>query len=590
MSSKILDFKNIKGDFTGGLVAGVVALPLALAFGVQSGMGATAGLYGAIMVGIFAALFGGTQTQASGPTGPMTVVAAALVTGAIGITGSIESAMGIILLSFLLGGVLQIVFGLINIAGYVKYFPYSVVSGFMSGVGLIIIILQLFPFAGLDSAKSTVAVIQDFPRIFKELNIYSLALGFLTILIYYLFPLVTKAIPSPLVALIATSIVAYFLGWDVPIIGEIPSGIPSLQIGTMLSNIPPESYTLILEYAAVFAVLGSIDSLLTSVIADNMTKTKHNSNRELIGQGIGNMLAAIFGGIPGAGATKGTVVNINAGGTTRISGIIHGLFLLAVLLGLGSLAAYIPLSVLAGLLIPIGFKIIDTKGLKHLLRVPKADAVVLILVLLVTTFGSLIQAVGIGVALACILFMKKASDLGEKGIVIETVENLEDEKPWQDELPFYNKYKDKILIKHLKGPLFFGYTAHLKNQITSIDSKIKALIIRMDEVPLIDQSGLYALEDIVFDLKQRDVQVLFINLQEQPMDKLRSIDIIPDLVAETHIFETIKDAFDSLKLTIEKWCISAKKLLCKKNAKIITIQVGIKSVLLKILLTKSNTF
>ncbi|WP_375238649.1 SulP family inorganic anion transporter [Aurantibacter sp.] len=552
MSSKILDFKNIKGDFTGGLVAGVVALPLALAFGVQSGMGATAGLYGAIMVGIFAALFGGTQTQASGPTGPMTVVAAALVTGAIGITGSIESAMGIILLSFLLGGVLQIVFGLINIAGYVKYFPYSVVSGFMSGVGLIIIILQLFPFAGLDSAKSTVAVIQDFPRIFKELNIYSLALGFLTILIYYLFPLVTKAIPSPLVALIATSIVAYFLGWDVPIIGEIPSGIPSLQIGTMLSNIPPESYTLILEYAAVFAVLGSIDSLLTSVIADNMTKTKHNSNRELIGQGIGNMLAAIFGGIPGAGATKGTVVNINAGGTTRISGIIHGLFLLAVLLGLGSLAAYIPLSVLAGLLIPIGFKIIDTKGLKHLLRVPKADAVVLILVLLVTTFGSLIQAVGIGVALACILFMKKASDLGEKGIVIETVENLEDEKPWQDELPFYNKYKDKILIKHLKGPLFFGYTAHLKNQITSIDSKIKALIIRMDEVPLIDQSGLYALEDIVFDLKQRDVQVLFINLQEQPMDKLRSIDIIPDLVAETHIFETIKDAFDSLKLTIEK--------------------------------------
>lgn len=550
MGSKLFDFSNIKGDFTGGLVAGVVALPLALAFGVQSGMGATAGLYGAIMVGIFAALFGGTQTQASGPTGPMTVVAAALVTAAIGITGSLDSAMGIILLSFLLGGVLQLVFGLINIAGYVKYFPYSVVSGFMSGVGLIIIILQIFPFVGLSSAKSTYAVIQDIPRIFTDLNIYSLVLGILTVLIYYLFPLVTKAIPSALVALVVAALTGYFLGWDVPIIGEIPSGIPNVQLGTMFSNIPAESYTLILEYAAVFAVLGSIDSLLTSVIADNMTKTRHNSNRELIGQGIGNMLAAIFGGIPGAGATKGTVVNINAGGKTRISGVIHGLFLLAVLLGLGSLAAYIPLSVLAGLLIPIGFKIIDTKGLKHLLRVPKADAVVLVIVLLVTTFGSLIQAVGIGVALACILFMKKASDLGEKGIVAETVEDLKDEKPWQDELPFYDKYKNKILIKHLKGPLFFGFTAHLKNQIAAIDSKIEVLIIRMDQVPLIDQSGLYALEDIVFDLEQRGVRVLFVNLQEQPLDKLRSIDIIPDLVAEDQIFENIKDAFEHLKLTI----------------------------------------
>ncbi len=552
MSSKILDFSNLKGDFTGGLVAGIVALPLALAFGVQSGMGATAGLYGAIMVGIFAAIFGGTPTQASGPTGPMTVVSAALVAAAIQLTGSLESAMGIILLSFLFGGVLQIFFGLINIAGYVKYFPYPVVSGFMSGVGLIIVILQLFPFVGLTSAKSTFAVLQDLPRLFADFNIHALALGVLTVLIYYIFPLVTKAIPSPLVALVVAALTGYFLDWDVPIIGEIPSGIPSLQIGKMFSNIPTEAYALIIEYAAVLAVLGSIDSLLTSVIADNMTKTRHNSNRELIGQGIGNILAAAIGGIPGAGATKGTVVNINAGGRTRISGAIHGLVLLAVLLGLGSLAAYIPLSVLAGLLIPIGFKIIDTKGLKHLLRVPRADAVVLVLVLLITTFGSLIQAVGLGVALACILFMKKASDLGEKGITVETVENLEDEKPWQDELPFYEKYKDKVLIKHLKGPLFFGFTTHLKNQIANIDEKIKVLIIRMDQVPSIDQSGLYTLEDIIFDLEHRGVQVFLVNLQEQPLDKLHSIDIIPDLIEEEHIFANVKEAFAYLKKTIGK--------------------------------------
>ncbi len=481
----------------------------------------------------------------------MTVVSAALVTAAIQITGSLESALGIILLSFLLGGALQIIFGLLNIAGYVKYFPYPVVSGFMSGVGLIIIILQLFPFVGLSSAKNTFAVLQDLPRAFTDFNIYALALGGLTVVIYYVFPYITKAIPSALVALIVAALAGYFLGWDVPIIGDIPSGIPNLQIDTMFSNIPAESYSLILEYAAVLAVLGSIDSLLTSVIADNMTKTRHNSNRELIGQGVGNMLAAIFGGIPGAGATKGTVVNINAGGKTRISGTIHGLFLLAVLLGLGSLAAYIPLSVLAGLLIPIGFKIIDTKGLKHLFRVPKADAVVLVIVLLITTFGSLIQAVGIGVALACILFMKKASDIGEEGITLETLDDLKNEKPWQDELAFYDAYKDKVLIKHLKGPLFFGYTTHLKNQMSTLDPDIEALIIRMDQVPLIDQSGLYTLEDIIFDLEQRGVKVLMVNIQEQPCDMFKSIDIIPDLVSDEHIFANIAEAFAYLRSDID---------------------------------------
>lgn len=260
MSSKFYDFKNLKGDLTGGLVAGVVALPLALAFGVQSGLGAISGLYGAIAVGIFAAIFGGTATQASGPTGPMTVVSAALVAAAIEITGSLEAAMPIVILTFLLGGVFQIIFGLINIAGYVKYFPYPVVSGFMSGVGLIIIILQLFPFAGLGSEKSTWLVIQDLPRLFTDFNWQALVLGILTVLIYVVFPFITKAIPSALVALILASVASYFLNWDVPIIGEIPSGLPSLQVSGLFS-VDASTYSLILEYALVLAVLGSIDSL-----------------------------------------------------------------------------------------------------------------------------------------------------------------------------------------------------------------------------------------------------------------------------------------------------------------------------------------
>ena len=545
MSTKIFDTSNLKGDLTGGLVAGVVALPLALAFGVQSGLGATAGLYGAIAVGIFAAIFGGTPTQASGPTGPMTVVSAALVAGAIELTGSLEAGMGIILVAFFLGGLFQVAFGFMNIAGYVKYFPYPVVSGFMSGVGLIIVLLQIFPFAGLPASKSTIDVLQNLPAL-AGANIYALILGAITIGIYLLFPKITKAVPSALVALIVATLIAYFAGWNVPVIGEIPSGLPALQFGTMWP-IDLSALSLIIEYGLVLAVLGSIDSLLTSVIADNMTKTKHDSNRELIGQGIGNMLASIIGGIPGAGATKGTVININAGGKTRISGAVHGLFLLAILLGLGSPAAHIPLCVLAGLLLPIGAKIIDFKGLKHLTKVPRADAVVLVIVLLITTFGSLIQAVGIGVALAALLFMKKSADLGEKGLEVGPVADFDGEKPWQDEVEFYEKYKDQVIIKHLYGPLFFGFTAHFKDEINRLPKDIKALLIRMDRVPYIDQSGLYALEEAVFDLRKRSVEVVFVGLQEQPLDMLESIDLIPDLVPREDLFNNINEAFAYLR-------------------------------------------
>ena len=550
MLSKFYDFKNFKGDFTGGLVAGVVALPLALAFGVQSGMGATAGLYGAIAVGIFAALFGGTETQASGPTGPMTVVSAALVAVALQMNGSIDNAMPIVIATFLLGGLFQVIFGFLNIASYVKYFPYPVISGFMSGVGLIIVILQLFPFAGLASSKSTISVIQNFPSLFTDFNVYALLLGGITILIYFIFPKITKAIPSALVALIVATLIAYFFKWDVPLIGEIPSGLPSLQLAGLFS-IDSSAYGTILEYALVLAVLGSIDSLLTSVIADNMTKTKHNSNRELIGQGIGNMLAAVIGGIPGAGATKGTVVNINAGGKTRVSGVIHGLFLLTVLLGLGQLAAHIPLCVLAGLLIPIGFKIVDFKGLKHLLKVPRADAVVLVLVLLITTFGSLIHAVGIGIALACLLFMKKSGDISENGLEVGNVADLDGSKPWQDEIEFYEEYKDKVIIKHLYGALFFGFTSYFKDQIKALPDDVKAIILRMDRVPYIDQSGLYTLEDIIYDLEAENIEVILVGLKEQPRDMLKAVDIIPDLVPEADVFDTIDDSFEYLKAKLK---------------------------------------
>ncbi len=546
MANKFYDFKNLKGDLSGGVVAGVVALPLALAFGVQSGLGAIAGLYGAIILGILAALLGGTATQASGPTGPMTVVSAAVVTLAVSEFGGIESALPIILLTFFLGGIFQILFGILRVGSYIKYFPYPVISGFMTGVGLIIILFQLFPFFGLTSPKSTLAVLQNLPEIFMEANIAAIGIGLLTIAVYYLFPKITKAVPSTLVALIVATFVAYFFKIDVPLIGDIPSGLPELKVGGFYS-IPSEAYALIIEYAIILAALGSIDSLLTSVIADNITKTRHNSNKELIGQGIGNTVAAMFGGIPGAGATKGTVININSGGKTRLSGAIHGFFLLIILLGAGSLAAYIPIPVLAGILIPVGLNIIDYKALKHLLKVPRADTVVLLLVLLITTFGNLIYAVGIGIVFASVLFMKKIGDLAEERVEIKSLGDSQPETLWADEQTLYAEFKNSVYIKHLYGPLFFGFASEFQSMVDKRDVNIKALILRMDRVPYIDQSGLYALENALFDLKKKNTPVILVGLEDQPKDMLLAIGIIPNLVREDAICPDIETASKVLK-------------------------------------------
>lgn len=539
-TKKRYDLETFRGDLLGGLVAGVVALPLALAFGVQSGMGAAAGLYGAIAAGILAALLGGTATQVTGPTGPMTVISASVVAIAIERTGALESGLGIILLTFFLAGVFQVIFGLIGIAKYVRYFPYPVISGFMSGVGLIIVLLQIWPFLGSSSPKTIIEVFTRIGEPLANINWPAVGLGALTVAIFYIFPRITKTIPSTLVALITGTLVSVVTGANVPVIGDIPSGLPPLQFGTLFT-VNPADYLIVLEFALILAMLGSIDSLLTSVIADNITKTKHDSNRELIGQGIGNMAAALVGGIPGAGATKGTVVNIQAGGKTRLSGTFHGILLLIVLLGAGQYTSFVPLSVLAGILIPIGLAIVDYKGIRHLRHVPLADAVVLVAVLLVTLFGSLIQAVVVGVVLASVLYMKQSSDLAEARTSVNPIMTLEGERLSSEEVS-EEIVEEGVFVKHLYGPMFFGFTARFKELITEVSGDLKALIIRMDRVPYIDQSGLYALEDAVLDLEREGAVVVLTGVDTQPLDMMRRIDIVPDLIPEEHIFNTYEEA------------------------------------------------
>jgi SulP family sulfate permease len=538
MFKDIFNPKTLSGDVFGGLTAAVVALPLALAFGVQSGMGAIAGLYGAIALGILAALFGGTKTQISGPTGPMVVVSAAIISGEIAIYGSLELAFGTIIATFVLSGVFQIIMGLLGIGKYIRYMPYPVVSGFMSGIGLIIIALQIFPFFGLKSPSDVISIVTSMGSILGQINLSAVLLSFATIAIIYIFPKITKKIPSTLVALIGLTLLSAFLSIDVPIIGDIPKGFPEVHIDTLFYMDWHHPMNMIIP-ALTLASLATIDSLLTSVVADNKTKTKHNSNRELIGQGIGNVAAGLIGGLPGAGATVRTVVNIDSGGRTQLSGIIHGVTLLIILLGAGAYAKLIPIPVLAGILITVGIGIIDYKGLKHIMHVPKSEAFIMIIVLILTTFVDLLQAVAVGMVMASILFMKKMSDLSEiKATASLIEENTGELLTIEDKSSEH--LKTQVYVQSFHGPIFFGFSSAFSEIINKLPS-VKMVVFRMEEVPYIDQSGLYAIEDAVLALESRGTEVHFVGMVEQIEDMLRNINLIPGLVDENSLFGDFDD-------------------------------------------------
>ncbi len=595
-------FAHLKGDLFGGLTAGIVALPLALAFGDQSGLGAAAGLIGAIFIGFFASLFGGTNTQISGPTAPMTAVSMLIIAGIItSNNGNAEQALPSILFVFLMAGLFQILFGVIKIGGLIKFIPYPVVSGFMTGIGVIILITQLLPLMGYNAADQQVnidnfmpqakevmlnkilqeeaneglLVVENFEETVKRAKVITDAemleeaktlvkgdssgvlgslkyllkavqnivwleflLALLTIFIIYGFKYITKAIPSSLVALLVVTLIVVFGGLNAANIGTIPSGFPKFQLAMFsefkISVVLPYIFT-----ALSLAMLGAIDSLLTSVVADNMTKTKHKSNKELLGQGIGNVVASVFGGIPGAGATIRTVVNIDAGGKTRLSGMFAAVLLLVVLLVLGPYAEQIPKAVLAGILISVGIGVMDYKGLRAIRSMPKTDAVVLIVVLLLTVFWDLIYAVGIGLVISTLMFMKQMADVSaNKSKVIK----LDDEASNESTEKLPSSLKDKVVIKRVEGPLFFGNVQEIRSLADEIPNSVKYVIIDLTRVPHMDKSGLNTLEDIVLDLESKEINILFIGLNVQTRYMLESIDIIPDLVSEQHVFETFKES------------------------------------------------
>ena len=604
-------FSNIKGDVFGGITAGIVALPLALAFGVSSGLGPSAGLYGAIFISFFAAIFGGTNTQISGPTAPMTSVSMVVIASSItNNNGSIEQALPAILSVFLLAGFLQIGFGVIGFGKYIRYIPYPVVSGFMTAIGVIILVTQILPAVGyypkedskfvnnfepkveevvfnryLNNAneKSDILDISDYkngvlelenlskntlseeaktlaakeasgvigaikvmPLALNNINWLELLLAFFTILIIYGFKKITTKVPSTLVALIVVSAIAIGFGLDYRPIPEIPSGLPEFKTeiftGFSLGNITPYFFT-----ALTLALLGAIDSLLTSVVADNMTKTKHKPNKELLGQGIGNSVAALFGGIPGAGATIRTVINIKSGGKTKLSGMVSGVLLFIVLLALAPLASKIPAAVLAGILITVGIGVIDYKGLKAIPTLPKdikiglikfsSEVLIMLVVLILSSLWDLVYAVGIGLVLASLLFMKKIGDITANQSLLEPI----DETPWKDEANMPLNLKEEVFIKHIEGPLFFGSTAGFQLLAKQIPNTAKTVVIRMEKLTYMDQSGLYAMEDVLFELKKQNIDILMTGILKQSKLLMERIDIIPDLVPKEFIFNDFEN-------------------------------------------------
>jgi SulP family sulfate permease len=538
-----LHFNNVRGDIYGGITAGVVALPLALAFGVSSGAGPVAGLYGAIFVGLFAALFGGTPAQISGPTGPMTVVMAAIFTQYTAMfPGDPAQGAAIAFTVVILGGACQILFGALRLGQYISMVPHPVVSGFMSGIGVIIILLQLVPLFGWPAQGGPMESVRALPEVLTHPVTAAMVLGLIALVIVYFLPnRINRIIPSPLVALIVGT-VTYLLVFpdsDAIILGAIPTGLPDPQLPTIPLALLPD----MLKSAVTLAVLGSIDSLLTSLVADSITRTYHKPDRELVGQGIGNMVAGLFGGLPGAGATMRTVVNVKAGGKTPISGVLHAILLLAVALGAGGFARYIPHAVLAGILIKVGTDIIDWDYLKRLRSAPLAGVIMMFSVMVITVFIDLITAVAVGVVMASLVFMKRMTDIQLDGI--EAINSpVSEESPLTDtERAIMEASNCRILLYRLSGPMSFSSAKGMARRLASFDN-YDALILDLTDVPVVDFTTSRALEDIIHDAQDTGRQAYIVGPQPRVSAMLTKQGVIQQL-AKDHVCELRLEAFQS---------------------------------------------
>jgi SulP family sulfate permease len=546
-----LHFNNIRGDIYGGLTAAVVALPLAMAMGVASGAGPIAGLYGAIFVGFFAALLGGTPAQVSGPTGPMTVVMAAIFTQYTAMfPNDPGQGAAIAFTVVLLGGLFQILFGVLRLGKYIELVPHPVVSGFMSGIGVIIILLQVGPLMGQEAISQPLAAAKAVPGFVSHIEYHSFELGMAVLAMVYgiplLLPKLNRLIPAPLFALVAgTLFYVLYMEFVVPVIGDIPTGFPSLHLPVFDTSLMLNMVT----SGLMLASLGAIDSLLTSLVADNVTRTQHKPDRELIGQGIGNSIAGLFGGLAGAGATMRTVVNVKAGGRTPISGALHAVVLLAIVLGAGPLASEIPKAVLAGILIKVGTDIIDWDYLKRIAIAPKAGVVIMFTVLIVTVTIDLLLAVGIGMVMASFLFMKRMTDMQISNI--RPITHDDEEAPLSaEEKAIIKEAQGRILLFHLSGPMSFSSAKAMVRRHADI-AGYQVMLLDLTTVPTIDFTTARAIEDIVLDTKSAGRHIFLVGARPSVSGMLEKQQILRHFDTG-HLYQSRLDALHHAKRILEE--------------------------------------
>ena len=534
------DLTTLRGDLFGGLTAAVVGLPVALAFGVASGLGALAGIYGAIAVGFFAAVFGGTRSQISGPTGPMAVAMAVIV-----ITHAEESlaqAFTIVIMA----GLLQVLLGVMRIGRFVAFTPYSVISGFMSGIGVIILLLQILPFLGSAVAEGgPVGAVQALPDAINNINISALAIAAVTLGVGVVWPSrLSKFVPATLAALAAGTALGVLWLTDTPVIGKVPTGLPPLEMPALAIDVVARS----VQPALIIALLGSIDSLLTSLVADSMTRTRHNPNRELVGQGIGNMIAGFIQGLPGAGATLGTVVNIRAGGRTPVSGALRAAILLALVLGLGKYVESIPHAVLAGILMKVGWDIIDWRFITRMHRVQREHLLVMLITMGLTVFLDLVTAVAIGLIAAGMASARQFERLELDSVV--SVPLLDRTFLYKgEEREGVDAFSARVGLVALRGCFSVASSNKLINTISVDISDHEVVILDFSETVYMDDSAALVVEQLVDAAIDEETECIVVGLGGRPSITLEALDVLKQVPSD-HIVPTLDDARERAKLIL----------------------------------------
>jgi SulP family sulfate permease len=521
-----ISLQNIRGDIFGGVTAAVIALPMALAFGVASGAGAEAGLYGAILVGLFASLFGGSPTLISEPTGPMTVIFTAVIAKLI--ASDPVNGMAMAFTVVIMAGMFQVMFGMLRLGKYVTLMPYTVVSGFMSGIGIILIILQIGPLLGQAAPGGGVpGILQNLPKLIGNIRIEETTLAVLTIAILLFMPVKFKRfVPPQLLALVIGTLVSVLLlnVEGIRRIGEIPTGLPVLSMPVFST----EQWQAMLLDAIVLGFLGCIDALLTSVIADSMTRTQHNSDKELLGQGLGNIMSGLFGGLPGAGATMGTAVNIQAGARSALSGLVRVGILVVVVLWAADLTAVIPLAVLAGIAFKVGIDIIDWRFLKRAHVLSGKGAFITYCVIALTVFVDLIIAVGLGLFVANVMTITRLSRLQEDDVKAVTDPDKSDLALGQDEQDLLKSANGKVLLLYMRGTMIFGVSRAISRKNSEVEG-CQALIVDINDVVHLGVSASLALEESILDMINAGRSVYIVSGQGQPLQRLEDMGVLARL-------------------------------------------------------------